>query len=342
MYSYDMDVLEPRITVKKLVPIFILLGIIFVILVVAGIVLYTRVFAAPEGNTEEERFIVSLADTNEEAIERLKREGFIKSTWGFLFALKQKRGDGNIAPGGYKISKSMSAWKVAGVLSQDPYLVWIVIPEGLRKEEIAEILQEKLGWSSEEREKWITTETATSYEYTEGVYFPDTYLIPKDEAPRDSAKRLQTHFEEVFALYAKEALKQNIRWYTVIRLASIVQREAAGQNDMPVIAGVLWNRLLKGVRLEVDATIQYARGKRDAGWWAPIRPEDKAIDSPYNTYKHTGLPPHPIANPGTKAIEAVLFPASTECLYYLHDSSGQIHCAQTFEEHKKNIDTYLR
>ena len=301
-----------------------------------------RVFAAPGGNSEEERFVVSLSDTREETIARLKREGFIKSEWGFSFALTRKTGDGKIAPGGYKISKSMSVWNLTRVFSENPYLVWIVIPEGLRKEEIAELLQEKLGWSNEEREKWITTYTPTKYEYTEGVYFPDTYLIPRDEAPRDTAKRLQTHFEEVFAPYAKEALKQNIRWYTVIRLASIVQREAAGKTDMPEISGILWNRLLKNMRLEVDATIQYARGKKDAGWWAPIRPEDKAIDSPYNTYKHTGLPPHPIANPGTKAIEAVLFPASTECLYYLHDSAGQIHCAKTFEEHKKNIDDYLR
>ena len=131
-------------------------------------------------------------------------------------------------------------------------------------------------------------------------------------------------------------------WTTGLRLASVVQREAAGKEDMPLVAGILWNRLLKGMKLEVDSTVQYARGKTDKCWWAPIKPGDiTEIDSPYNTYKYKGLPPHPIDNPGIDAIEAVLNPTETDCLYYLHDNNGQIHCAKTYEEHKANIEKYL-
>ena len=95
------------------------------------------------------------------------------------------------------------------------------------------------------------------------------------------------------------------------------------------------------MKLEVDATLEYARGKTDKGWWSPIKIADKNIDSPYNTYRNTGLPPHPISNPGIEAIKAALFPEKTDCFFYLH-AQGQIHCAKTYEEHQKNIEKYLK
>jgi len=139
------------------------------------------------------------------------------------------------------------------------------------------------------------------------------------------------HFYEHFG---QKAVAQNIKWTTLLRLASVVQREANGKEDMPLIAGILWNRLLKDMRLEVDATLQYARSNTGDGWWAPITIAKKQIDSPYNTYKNTGLPPHHISNPCIEAIEAALHPASTTCLYYLHDSSREIHCSDTYNGHK--------
>lgn len=220
---------------------------------------------------------------------------------------------------------------------------WVVIPEGLRKEEIGEILAKTFNWSSEELNKWGNTYTAMKFDYIEGVYFPDTYLIPVTENGLDVSKRMIRHFDEKFAPYISQFAKQNIVWTTGLRLASIVQREAAGKDDMPLIAGILWNRLLKKMNLEIDATVQYARGKTDKGWWAPIKASDITdIDSPYNTYKYKGLPPHPISNPGISAIEAVLNPTETDCLYYLHDNNRQIHCAVTYEEHKTNIEKYLK
>jgi UPF0755 protein len=218
---------------------------------------------------------------------------------------------------------------------------WVVIPEGLRKEEIAELLAKTLDWPEADKNNWIKIYTAPDPDHTEGVYFPDTYLIPVSEAPTDVAKRLEARFEEKFNPLAKEAAKENIKWTTLLKLASIVQREAKGKEDMPMVAGILWNRLLKNMKLEVDATLQYARGDKGDGWWAPITVAEKQIDSPYNTYKNTGLPPHPISNPGLEALTAALRPASTTCLYYLHGKDGQIHCSDTFEGHKKNIEQFL-
>ncbi len=298
---------------------------------------YFFFLSAPQGSADQERFVVPLNSDTARISGMLASNGFIKNSWAFD-AVRILRG--NIRPGGYKISKSMNAWQIAGALAGDPYMAWVVIPEGLRKEEIAEILAMQLDWTDAQKTEWITKDTATQSDYFEGVYFPDTYLIPKDEPTAQVAQRLQAKFQEKFGPYAGEALKQNIRWPTLIKVASLVQREAGSKDDMPIIAGILWNRLLQGMALGIDATLQYARGNTGDGWWSPIKVTDKKINSPYNTYLNKGLPPHPIANPGLDAIKAALYPAKTDCLYYLHDSSKIIHCAKTYEEHQQNILKY--
>ncbi|KKR15354.1 MAG: Aminodeoxychorismate lyase [Parcubacteria group bacterium GW2011_GWC1_39_29] len=311
-----------------------------VVILILGVIIYTISFTAPQDAADLEVFSVS-DDSVTQIADHLEEKGIIKSSLAFriVFGIK---GNGSVESGAYRVSKAMNVWEISNILNNEPNLKWVTIPEGLRKEEIASILTSTFKWTDEEKQKWITAYTALKYDYIEGVYFPDTYLIPTNETPIQIADRLRAHFEEKFAPYAKDAIKQNIKWTTALTLASIVQREAAGKNDMPLIARVLWNRLLKGQKLEVDATVQYARGNTGNGWWAPIKPADKQINSPYNTYLNKGLPPHPISNPGLEAIAAVLNPVETKCLFYLHDSGGTIHCAETYEEHLQNIQRYLK
>ncbi len=320
---------------KKIFPIVLLLAVIL------GIVLYRQFFAA-SGSGEDERFIIPLNTETSEVVKKLKNEGFIRDISGFDIALFL-HGGGSIRPGGYKISKGMSAWEMVSVMKNGPYMEWVTVPEGLRKEEIADILGETLGWTDQEKSDWINKYTAMKYDEIEGVYFPDTYLLPKDETGLQIADRLQTKFNEKFQPYADKFVKENIKWTTALKVASLVQREAADKTDMPLIAGILWNRLLNNppMRLEIDATVQYALGK-SGNWWPKIKPADYKTDSPYNTYLNKGLPPHPICNPGINAIDAVLNPAKTDCLYYLHDADREIHCAVTYDEHLQNIEKYLK
>ena len=319
-------------------------GAIFIVALASWLVASFILFNAPDSkSSEEEVFVISLQTTEQDIEDKLYKEGFIRHTWAFDLTLTLKGKHNKIESGGYYISKGLDAWGLADKLTGSPDMKWVVIPEGLRKEEIGEILAKTFNWNSEKLDKWNNTYTAMNFDYLEGVYFPDTYLIPVNENGLDIANRMIRHFNEEFALYLDQFTDQNIIWTTGIRLASVVQREAAGKEDMPLIAGILWNRLLKDMNLEVDATVQYARGKTDNGWWSPINPEDiTEIDSPYNTYKYKGLPPHPIANPGIDAIKAVLNPTETDCLYYLHDINKQIHCSKTYEEHKENIDKFLK
>jgi UPF0755 protein len=149
---------------------------------------------------------------------------------------------------------------------------------------------------------------------------------------------------------------------TAVRIASIIQREAAGGADMNIISGVIWNRIFKGMSLDMDATLQYAKATEqeksladairgesssstlDAGsitWWPKVESKDKYIDSPFNTYKNDGLPPTAISNPSLAAIKAAFNPAKTDCLFYIHDNSRNIHCATTYAVHKQNVQKYL-
>ena len=319
----------------------IIIGLI-VTMIAAVFIINRLFFGVSQTEVGKIVFIVNRNQTEDQTLDKLKNQGLIRNKIAFKMVLYLK-GKQAIESGGYIVSKNMRAWQLAGKLASAPDMKWVVIPEGLRKEQIGETLAKTFAWSNDELEKWNTEYTKMRIDYLEGTYFPDTYLIPVSEGGFDIAQRMTRRFDEKFAPYISQFAEQNILWTTGLKLASIIQREAGGKDDMLLIAGILWNRLNQGMNLEIDATVQYARGKTDAGWWAPIKSADITnIDSPYNTYKYKGLPPFPIASPGIEAIEAVLHPTETACLYYLHDNNRQIHCAKTFDEHKANIEIFLK
>jgi UPF0755 protein len=134
--------------------------------------------------------------------------------------------------------------------------------------------------------------------------------------------------------------KNKINIDTAVRIASIIQREAAGKQDMNLISGVIWNRLFKGMSLDMDATLQYAKGT-STNWWPQVASKDKNIVSPFNTYQNKGLPPTAISEPSIDAIKAAMNPAKTDCLFYLHDNYRNIHCTVTYAAHVENIQRYL-
>ncbi|MBL7154966.1 MAG: endolytic transglycosylase MltG [Candidatus Portnoybacteria bacterium] len=308
-----------------------------ILLIGATIGAYQFLFSAPEKEFRWERIVINLDTTEEELIPRLKEQGYIRSEWAFKLTLKIRGLEGTLKPGGYKISKTWSAWSLALALANFRYQNWIVIPEGLRKEEMAEIAQKELGWTEDTKEEFLNYAK-------EGYLFPDTYLLQVlnfEDAGKQTAKRMESNFDEKCQTIFKEFKKQNIRNDTAIILASIIQREAANKEDMPLIAGIIWNRWLKDMKFEIDATVQYALGKPE-NWWPIIKPADYKFDSLYNTYICKGRPPGPICNPGLAAIEAVAYSEESDYLYYLHDKEKKIHPASTYEEHLENIKTFLK
>ncbi|MES2213390.1 MAG: endolytic transglycosylase MltG [Patescibacteria group bacterium] len=221
----------------------------------------------------------------------------------------------------------------------NPSVRIVKIQEGLRKEQIADIVGDKLGWDDAEKIEFMSARFALNQKNPEGYFFPKSYMLGINSTPDSVSTKMFHEFEKQVNTIPKSKTTKVVNQETALKIASIIQREA-GKGDMKLISGIIWNRIFKGMKLQMDATLQYAKGNDEDGWWPQVESSDKKIDSPYNTYMYPSLPPSPIASPGLAAIEAAYNPQKTSCLFYLHDKKGVIHCSATYEGHLKNIDTY--
>ena len=307
--------------------------LIIILLLLLGASLY---LVLPSSlSSEQIRFVIPLEAKQEDSVKRLKEDGFIRSPRLLNIALFLMKFPGTIEPGAYNISKNMTFPSLAYTLLYKPSQKWVVVVPGNRNTQIAEKLVKELDWDGKREKEFLSVAK-------EGYMFPETYLIPVEETPGDVVKRMEAVFNEKFdeKMYT-DALNMDVRVDTIVKIASLIQRESGGDVDKALIAGIIWNRLNNGMKLQIDATAQYYKGF-PGNWWPKVLPEYLREDHPYNTYKIDGLPPGPIANPTLPSLKAALYPAETDCLFYLHDRNKQIHCAQTFEEHKANIEKYLR
>ena len=299
-------------------------------------------FFGPVGGAKKSIFIIPKNQEGFDVVKTLEEGSFIRSGEVFTLFKNTLLLHLSLNPGGYEMNGGMSAWDILNKINGKPDLVWVSWSSCLRKEQVGEILGASLGWGNEEMNKWNTEFTNTKPEYFEGVYYPDTYLIPIHESGDKVAQRLINRFNEKFNPLAEKYVQANIRWVTGLKIASLIAREAAGKQDMHLISGIIWNRLNINMPLQIDATMQYTLGKNEEGkWWGSIVIDEKQNDSLYNSYMYKGLPPTPICSPNIDYIEAALNPEETECIFYLHDSHQQIHCAKTYEEHLQNIEMYL-
>lgn len=262
----------------------------------------------------------------------LKEQGLIRDPVIFFIYIKKNNLDFKIQAGSYKLSPSMDLVQIMDAINHGTVDTWVTIPEGYRSEEIAEVLKQQI---PSYQTNWIP-----ALKQEEGYLFPDTYLIPKDADVATVISILKNNF------YAKidsiGLSKDNPKLSEIIILASLIEREALRDAEKPLIASVLYNRLNDGMALDIDATLQYAKGKNASGkWWAVPTGSDRKIDSPYNTYMYPGIPPGPIANPGIEAIESAYKPSSSGYYYYIHDVKGNVHFSHTLSEHNSNIQKYL-
>jgi cell division protein YceG involved in septum cleavage len=211
----------------------------------------------------------------------------------------------------------------------------IVIWPGERKEEIAKNIGDILGWSAEDRAEFNRLVDVTEPVLSEGKYFPGQYVTHRGATPSDVQYVVASSFEEkVLKRYTPE-VAENVSLNDALIVASLLEREASDFENMREISGVIWNRLFTDMPLQLDATLQYVKGSspRQKKWWPVVRPADKYLDSPFNTYKNGGLPPAPIANPSAEAILAALNPVVTDCFYYFHGKDKAYYCSPTYEEH---------
>lgn len=307
--------------------------IILLVFIIAAI--YPLYLSAPTGLSDEKtRFVVPMDTKQEDIIAMLKANNFIRNEQMFNFLAGIIRFPGQIEPGAYQLSHRQTLWQIADTLLNHPYQKWIILVPGLRREQTAEKLGKKFNWNQTKTQEFLSN-------IQEGYLFPDTYLLNVDYTGKQFAQRLISNFNEKFsAQMQKDLLAQNERTDTAIKVASLIERESGSDGDKALIAGIIWNRLNTNMPLQIDATIQYIIGT-PSDWWPRVDPKNLKIDSLYNTYLNKGLPPGPIASPSLTSIKAAVYPADTDCLFYLHDHGKNIHCSKTYAEHLENIDKYL-
>jgi len=281
-------------------------------------------------------FVINKGESLTSVVNNLSKEGLIRNRLVFFLIVKKLGIEKTIQAGDFRLSPSLNAYQIAENLTHGTLDVWVTLIEGTRKEEMAQVIGKELD----------IPEVEFIQEAKEGYMFPDTYLFPKDATATSVVQILENNFNKKFGPELQQKGKEkDLSATETIILASLVEREARLSNDRPLVASVILNRFKQGIKLDIDATVQYALGyqSQEKSWWKKVLSlDDLKIDSPYNTYKNKGLPPAPICNPGLAAIEAVVNAPETDYLYYLSDKTGKMHYAATLEEHNGNIRKYLQ
>jgi len=269
----------------------------------------------------------------------LYEQKLIRHPLAFRLAVKLGNLDSKLQAGSFEIPANLSPAEIAQKLTEGTQDTWITIIEGWRAEEIADYL------ATQELTAFDKTEFLTTAASLEGKLYPDSYLVPKEIATSAIIDLLtRTYQRKILDELDQEIRNSHLTTDEIIIMASILEREARGSEQMRRVAGILFNRLEIGMPLQVDASLQYIKGYNQASnsWWVPPTAADKTLQSPYNTYVNPGLPRGPICNPGQEAVKSVLDPMASNDLFYLHAPDGSIHYAQTLEGHNANVNRYLR
>jgi UPF0755 protein len=279
----------------------------------------------------------------------LENAGIIRNARLFRVALYLTKAERDIKPGTYLLDPSNNMMEILNQLRKGSFKLRLVtIPEGLTLREIS-VLFEKSGVAKAKdimkaADEKLFYVNGRKLDKIEGFLLPDTYDVPEEYTPADALGSMIKAFDKnVVPLYErkKDSLPYKLSLKQIVILASLVEREAQVPTERPVVAAVYYNRLKKGMRMECDATIQYALGKQKM----VLKFSDLKIQSPYNTYLHQGLPPGPIANPGIECIKAVLNPASADYLFYVRNdvkNDGSHVFTKTLQEHNAAISKYQK
>ncbi len=312
----------------------ILIGLgLFLVASIFG-VMYVKSLLLPVSNeTTEIDFLIPKGSSVSLIGRNLEKEGLIKSALAFKFLVQVSNSQNKIQAGEFQLPKNLTLPQIVEKLKKGPTELWVTIPEGLRREEVVI----KFATALNKDEDFIA-EFLSLTKDKEGYLFPDTYLFPKAATTAQIVTKLTSTFNKRVVDVTREQLI----------MASMLERETFSDSEKPIVAGILYKRIKNGWPLQVDATLQYAKDSSKFTavttankYWEPIFSLDKELNSLFNTYKHLGLPPSPIASPGLVSINASISPEESGYWYYIHDNDGKIHFARTLEEHNSNIQKYL-
>jgi UPF0755 protein len=282
---------------------------VFVLIVIVG--LYAHVFASPQNFPVGERVSIAHGESVSQIAENFSNAHVIQHPWVLDVILRASGESARVHEGVYLFDARENVFTVAYRLATGAYHIppiYVTFPEGLTVSEMAEKIHQALPLVSAQ-------EFIAAGEPQEGYLFPDTYLFPPNATVASILAMMQANFNTKIGTITTDLNASGYSLSDTVTMASIVEKEARTDTDKRIVAGILWNRIARGMPLQVDADPQ--------------------------TYAHKGLPPAPICNPGLETILAVLNPTETKYVYYLSDKNGVIHYATTYAEQQANEAKYL-
>ncbi|QIB69445.1 endolytic transglycosylase MltG [Aminipila butyrica] len=281
----------------------------------------------------------------------LQEEQIIASAGRFQLLSKIDGNDGKYKAGEYSLSPSMTLQQIMDIIiSGDSSTSRFTIPEGLTVKETAERLHAQ---NFINQEAFFSEVQSGSFDYKfmellppgenrlEGFLYPETYDIYTTASEHDIIQKMLSQFDKLVGEeYYARAQEMGYSMYQIVTIASLIEKETLVSAERPTVASVIYNRMAINMPLQIDAAVQYALPEHKSR----LTNKDLQVDSPYNTYQNTGLPPGPICSPGIDSIEAALYPASTNYYYYVlsADQNGTHKFSNTYEEFMKNKKAYIK
>ncbi len=305
-------------------------------------------------------FTIATGESADTIAANLAAAGLLNNTELFLNYLRFHGLDAQLEAGEYIIDPQQTIPQIAATLTEAVVQEETVrFVEGWRLEQMADYLAENPTANVDANQFLAIVQRQVVFDLSpypflatlpetatlEGFLFPDTYRLPPEaDAVYLMDLMLRTFEGRVTPQMQQGFQAQGLSIHQAVTLAAIVEREAVVATERPIIAGVFYNRLGQGMKLEADPTVQYPLGyqpESDSWWKSPLWLEDLELDSPYNTYRYAGLPPGPIANPSLSSLEAVAFPTQTEFIFFVADCEAAVAGSHafsiTYEEHLANV-----
>lgn len=332
---------------KALIATALLLVVVIAAAALFGSVLWGRLHDPYQGYEGAEQFVVIVRGTGTAAIGRqLVEAGVVRDEIAFRAALWWTGRSRELQAGEYRFDRPLAAAGVVERLARgDVYTRRITFPEGLTIREMAAIYESRaFGAAARFLEAAANASLIRDLDREaadlEGYLFPETYALPRDTPASRLIAMMVDRFRATYTdAWRRSAEQQGFTTRQVVTLASLVEKETGKPEERPIVAAVYRNRLRIGMGLQADPTVVYAL-QRAGRYTGNIRRDDLALDSPYNTYRHAGLPPGPIASPGAASLEAVLMPATVTYLYFVSRNDGSHAFARTLPEHNRNVQQF--
>ncbi len=326
----------------------ILLATLVALLVSIGAAKY--LLTQPVGN-EPTTFVIAKGETVKQVADKLLADGLIKNYTLFRYYLWLTGKENKLIAARHQIPANTNLVGLVNLLTSkskaDEITIrfiegWTIadMADYLVKEGVIDLPEEFVQRAKVEyfQDQYDFLPKTAEQESLEGYLFPDTYRVFVDATVDDIIVKMLDNFGKKTAKLRGKVNEQGKNFRDVVILASILEKEVKGEEDMKIAADIFWRRLKVGMLLQADSTLNYFTGGDNPSLTA----KELEIDSPYNSYKYKGLPPTPISNPGLRALTAAVYPTPNDYWYFLTDRQGKAYFAKTLAEHNANKRKYLQ